>query len=125
MASVTRFIFPAMLAVGSAAAPAQPPATAKLVACADGDCLLVRGRRASIASRVSINGRVMETSGDRAWSVRVPVASLRRWSAPFARSIDVAVVDGNGRVEDSGVVRLPVGLLGHDVELASLVVRAR
>ena len=45
--------------------------------------------------------------------------------APLLRPGDVAVVDPAGTVEDSATVRLPIGMLGHDVELASLVVRAR
>lgn len=121
---VTRFAIAALLAAGATAAPAKSPATAQLVTCDAGNCLLVRGHRASASAQVRINGRTIDPDGGRTWSVRVPVATLRSWSAPFARSIDVAVMDGTGTVEDSDTVRLPVGLLGHDVELASLVVRA-
>ncbi|WP_374942570.1 hypothetical protein [Sphingomonas sp.] len=125
MASFTRLALVAWLAVGATTASAKPLATARLVSCDAGDCLLIRGHRASPASRIRINDRTVATFGGRAWSVRVPVSTLRGWSAPFARSIAVAVVGVADRVEDSGAVRLPVGLLGHDVELALLVVRAR
>ncbi|WP_294138524.1 hypothetical protein [Sphingomonas sp.] len=122
--SVTRLTLLAALAIPGAAASARPLATTQIVSCGGGDCLLVRGHRASTASRIRINDRLIAPTGGRAWSVQVPVATLRGWSAPFARSIHVAVVDPAGTVERSDTVRLPVGMLGHDVELASLVVRA-
>jgi len=53
----------------------------------------------------------------------LPVAMVQQWSAPFARSLQVSVVDPAGGVERDDAVRLPVGLLGHNLELASLVVR--
>ena len=112
------------LAVASATSPASArPATAHLVSCDAGNCLLVSGRRTSSQAIIRINGRTVEASGDRSWRVRLPIATVREWSAPFARNLQVAVVDPAGPVERFDAVRLPVGLLGHDVELASLVVR--
>ena len=57
--------------------------------------------------------------------MRLPVAAIRQWSAPFARTLEVAVAGPAGSAERSETVRLPVGLLAGKVELASLVVRAR
>lgn len=125
MPSVARLALAAPLLVWGAAASARPLATTQIISCGDRDCLLVRGHRALTTSRIRINDRSIAPDGGRAWSVQLPVATLRSWSAPFARSIHVAVVDPAGTVEDSATVRLPIGMLGHDVELASLVVRAR
>jgi hypothetical protein len=112
------------LAVATIASSADArSATAHLITCDAGNCLLVRGHRASPQAIVRINGRTVEASGDRSWQVRLPVATVRDWSAPFARNLQVAVVDPAGPVERADAVRLPVGLLGHNLELASLVVR--
>jgi hypothetical protein len=112
------------LAVATATSPANArSATARLITCDAGNCLLVRGHRASSQAIIRINGRTVEASGDRSWRVRLPVATVRDWSAPFARNLQVAVVDPAGPVERADAVRLPVGLLGHNLELASLVVR--
>lgn len=99
--------------------------TAKLVRCAGGDCLLIRGERRSADTTITINDRAVAASGGRGWKVRVPVAAMRGFASPFARTLDVAVVDATGHVERRETVRLPVGLMGHTTELASLVVRAR
>jgi len=91
--------------------------------CDAGNCLLVRGHRASSQAIIRINGQTVEASGGQSWRVRLPVATVRDWSAPFARSLQVAVVDPAGAVERDDAVRLPVGLLGRNPELAPLVVR--
>jgi len=57
--------------------------------------------------------------------VRLPVAIVEDWSAPFARTLRVSVTDPSESGHRTEMVRLPVGLLGHNLELASLVVRAR
>ena len=98
-------------------------ATAKLVRCGAADCLLVRGHRHSGQETVRVNERTVEASGGRSWRVRLPVETVRNWSAPFARTLSVAVVGPAGSVERAEVVRLPVGLLGQNLELASLVVQ--
>jgi len=53
------------------------------------------------------------------------MSAVQDWSAPFARTLRVSITDPKQGTERSEAVRLPVGLLGHNVELASLVVRAR
>ncbi|WP_294255836.1 hypothetical protein [uncultured Sphingomonas sp.] len=113
----------ALLITPAAHADTRP--TAKLVRCSQGDCLLIRGTRSSPATRITINDRAVEASGGRGWKVRVPVAAVRGLASPFARTLDVAVIDAAGQVERRESVRLPVGLMGHTTELASLVVRAR
>jgi hypothetical protein len=113
----------ALLIAPAAHADARP--SAKLVRCSEGDCLLIRGTRSSAAQTITINDRVVAASGGRGWKVRVPVAAVRGLASPFARTLDVAVVDAAGQVERRESVRLPVGLMGHTTELASLVVRAR
>jgi hypothetical protein len=100
-------------------------ATARIVTCEAGNCLLVQGVRASLDAVVRINDRVVEVEGGRSWQVRLPVATIQDWSAPFARTLQVSVAYPVGSAERSDAVRLPVGLLGHNLELASLVVRAR
>ena len=124
MALFSRLALAAALLIAPAAhAHARP--SAKLVRCSGGDCLLIRGTRSSPAQTITINDRVVAASGGRDWKVRVPVAAVRGFASPFARTLDVAVIDAAGQVERRESVRLPVGLMGHTTELASLVVRAR
>jgi hypothetical protein len=112
-------------AMTAPAAQAGTPPSAKLVRCGADECLLVRGARSSADATVLINDRVVPTRGERGWKTRIPLASVRRLASPFARTLSVTVVDAAGRVEQREAVRLPVGLLGHNTELAALVVRAR
>jgi hypothetical protein len=124
MALFPRLALAAALLIAPAAhADARP--TAKLVRCAAGDCLLIRGTRSSAATTITINDRVVAASGGRGWKICVPVAAVRGFASPFARTLDVAMVDAAGQVERRETVRLPVGLMGHTTEIASLVVRAR
>ena len=114
-----------LMALAAATLPAQvQSATVKLTRCGAGDCLLVRGHRNSGQAIVRVNDRTVQASGGRSWRVRLPVATVRDWSAPFARTLSISVVEPAGSVEQTEAVRLPVGLLGHEVELASLVVHA-
>ena len=85
----------------------------------------MQGVRGSPDAVVRINDRVVEVEGGRSWQVRLPVATIQNWSAPFARTVQVSVANTVGSAERTDAVRLPVGLLGHNLELASLVVRAR
>jgi len=101
------------------------PATARLISCDAGSCLLVRGHRAASVAEVRINDRVVDTEGGRSWRVSLPMTTVRDWSGPFARTLRVSVSDPAGSRMRTEAVRLPVGLLGHDLELAYLVVRAR
>lgn len=106
------------------ACAATEPRT-RVVDCEAGSCLLVTGRRADVASTVTINGRAVSVEGARRWRVSLPVGTLREWSAPYARTITVSVVDAETRTEASAVVDLPIGLLGHADDLAMLVVRVK
>lgn len=119
-------MFVAGLAAGfsSPACAAAEPKT-RLVACETGSCLLVTGRRTNATSMVSINGRAVSAEGARKWRVRVPVDTVRKWSAPFARTIVVSVVDAGTRTDATAEVDLPIGLLGQAENLASLVVSAK
>ena len=114
-----------LMALAAASLPVQAQAsTVKLVRCGAGDCLLVRGHRNSDQAAVRVNERAVEAKGGRSWRVRLPVQTVRDWSAPFARTLSISVVDPAGSVERTEAVRLPVGLLGQNLELASLVVHA-
>jgi len=116
------------IALGTAivATPALAhPATARLISCDAGSCLLVRGHRAASDAEVRINDRVVDTEGGRSWRVSLPMTTVRDWSGPFARTLRVSVSDPGRSGMRTEAVRLPVGLLGHDLELAYLVVRAR
>lgn len=124
MALLSRLALCATLLFAPAAHAGGLP-TAKLVRCEAGDCLLIRGERRSSAATVRINDRAVAVSGKRGWKVRLPLAMVRSLASPFDRSLTVAVVDPAGGTEQRDAVRLPVGLLGHTTELASLVVRAR
>lgn len=110
--------------LSSPAYAATEPRT-RLVACEAGSCLLVTGRRANATSSVSINGRAVSAEGARKWRVRVPVDTVREWSAPFARTIIVSVADPETRTDARAEVDLPIGLLGQVENLALLVVSAK
>jgi len=115
-----------ILAVTIVAAPANAhPATARMISCGAGSCLLVRGHRSTSAAPIRINDREVEAEGGRSWRVRLPVTTVQDWSAPFARTLRISVAGSAGSNGRTEAVRLPVGLLGHNLELASLVVRAR
>lgn len=104
-----------------AARPGPVLASARLRHCGADLCLLVAGRRADAAAAVSLAGHDVAVQGRHSWHVAVPLATVRAWSAPFARSILVAVA---GR--DGGQVSapLPIGLFGATA-LALLDVSAR
>jgi hypothetical protein len=114
------------LAIATAATPVDArPATARLISCDAGSCVLVRGYRSTSRAVIRINDRIVEAKGGRSWRVRLPVATVEDWSAPFARTLRISVADPAESSQRTEAVRLPVGLLGHNLELASLVVRAR
>jgi hypothetical protein len=94
------------------------------VTCETGSCLLVTGYRVNAASAVSINGRTVTADGVRKWRVRVPVDTVRAWSAPYARTITISVADAETRTDATAEVDLPIGLLGQ-VDLAVLVINAK
>jgi hypothetical protein len=112
-------------AVAPSAALAQPVASTRLVSCGAENCLLIRGHRALPQATVRINGRAVAADGGAAWRVTLPLVTVRDWSAPFARTLQVAVGEPTDASGDGEAVRLPVGLLARRIELASLTVRAR
>lgn len=105
-------------AILSPAHAAGEPST-RLVSCGPESCLLIAGRRANAAAAVYINGRSVAVEGARKWRVRVPLTSVREWSAPFARTITVSV-DGASAEAD-----LPLGLLRPIKNFAMLTVTAK
>lgn len=113
----------AMFAMGLAGpcVAASVPST-KLVSCGEQTCLHVTGQRESSAAEVRINGHPVNVQGKRHWRVNVPVSTIREWSAPFARKIEVSTHD---QLMHDVAMRhevLPTGLLGHVPNLASLVI---
>lgn len=128
MISLRNFVIALVAAVAAlTAVPASAgcaPNT-RLVQCDSGNCLLISGYRSNPASEVRINGRVVAVEGKRNWRARVPVETVRTWSAPFARSIEISLQysgQDTGTAEIS-VARadLPIGLMGH-TDLAMLIV---
>lgn len=102
---------------GPAVAAAAP--STRLVDCRSESCLMISGHRADPRSAVRINGHAVSVEGRNKWRVRVPVSTVRAWSTPSARTMMVSVDDILEKVD------LPIGLLGHNSDLALLVVRAR
>jgi hypothetical protein len=113
-----------LLAAAFAFAPAMASAApvTRLVDCGAATCLLVAGHRHDPAATVSINGHRVAVTGSRRWQALLPVATVRDWSEPYARSISVAVAGSSTGPADAS---LPIGLLGHVTDLAFLEVRAR
>lgn len=111
----------AAAALAAAPALAQPdaPLRTRVVECGVESCLLVSGKRGNISAPISINGHDVTTSGRHHWQARIPVKTVRHWSEPYARSIQVSV--GN----EQHSARLPVGLLGTRGDLAMLVVSVK
>lgn len=113
----------------SPAMAASGPST-KLVRCGSESCLMVTGHRSDPALIVSINDHVVPAEGDRRWRVVLPVETVRQWSSPHARTIDVSLrnpqVQAGTQAQDETIASadLPVGMLCHAVNLASLVVYA-
>jgi hypothetical protein len=110
-----------VVGLASPAMAASAPST-RVVACRTGSCLLVTGHRDNAASAVSLNGHVVPVEGDRAWRVSLPVETVRAWSVPLARTIEVTFTDAATHAETATDADLPIGLLGHSENLASLVI---
>lgn len=100
---------------------ASEPST-RVVTCRSGSCLLVSGSRDSTASEVSINGHVVEVQGKKDWRVSLPLETVREWSIPLARTIEVGFTDTATHAQTTVDADLPIGLLGHAENLASLVI---
>ncbi len=111
---------------GMSAAPAHAtdePST-RLVRCGSQSCLQVSGYRADAASAVRINGRLVHVDGENGWKTRLPLETLRKWTAPQARTIRVSLHDASDRARSVEHVDLPIGLLGNSDNLGALQVRA-
>jgi hypothetical protein len=116
-----------MIAATSSIAAATPVLaegvpTTRLVSCGAQSCLLVTGHRQSTGAEVRINGHPVDVQGDRSWRVSLPVDTVRSWSVPFARKIEVSTHDFLAPQAVSHHAILPIGLLGHVPDLASLVI---
>lgn len=105
-------------ALPAPALAAKEPST-RLVPCGDESCLLITGHRTDAASTVYINGREVEVKGARKWRTRVPMKTVREWSSPFARTINVSVADASVDAD------LPIGLFAHIEDLAMLTITAK
>jgi hypothetical protein len=106
------------------APPAMARTDTKLVHCRPQSCLLVSGHRDNPASIVLINGHAVSVKGGRHWQIRMPVETLRAWSAPLARQIAITTIDARGGTPTLQQADLPIGLLGH-ADLALLVAAPR
>jgi len=116
----------AIVLAGSAApALAETSASARLVSCGSESCLLVSGHRDDPSAEVSINGQAVAVEGKRGWRVSLPVATVRQWSAPYAREIEVSLRDPATAAESTAFVDLPVGLLGKLTDLSALEISIR
>lgn len=115
----------AVLAILATPAMAAPEPSTRLVACQSGSCLLVSGRRDDAGALVRINGHAVPVEGQRNWRVRLPIETVREWSAPSARTIDVALLDPATRNAATQQADLPIGLFTRVADLAALVVRVR
>lgn len=117
------FALSSMLAacIASPALAAAAPNT-RLVSCGAESCLLVTGHRNSRAAVIRINGHPVEVKGERSWRVRLPVSTVRSWAAPFARQLEVSAQDPSAQTNIVHHAQLPIGLLGHAPDLASLVI---
>lgn len=102
---------------------AAGPAT-RLVSCGQDACLQISGHRASRSSEVSINGHRVAVEGGRSWRLRLPLKTVREWSVPLARSVDVVLHDPRTGAGSTIAADLPIGLLGHATDLAVLEVRS-
>lgn len=106
-----------------ASAAARDGAQTRLQRCGTDTCLLVQGRRADPRAVVRIAEHPVAVRGSHAWRAMLPLDDVRAWSTPFARTITVRVDEPGGSVSE-GLARLPIGLLGHVTELASLEITA-
>jgi len=91
----------------------------RVVECGAESCLRITGHRDDSTAPVLINGHEIAVTGRHRWTARVPVAKVRNWSAPYARSIQLSVAN------EEHSARLPVGLLGTRDDLAMLVVSVK
>jgi hypothetical protein len=113
----------ALVAVtGATPALANAAPSTRLVSCGEASCLMVSGERATTTSEVRVNGHRVDVQGNRKWHVSLPVETVRDWSVPFARRIEVSTGDPLTSERQVRHAILPIGLLGHVPDLASLVI---
>jgi len=121
-------VFALMAAISAVILPspaiAAPEPSAKLVRCGAENCLRVSGYRENAATTVMVNGYVVPVEGARKWAVNLPLDTVREWSAPRARTIEVSLQEPDAVEAQNAKVRLPIGLLGDVTLLASLVISA-
>lgn len=122
MRMVITTIGAAFMASLATPAMAESKPSTRLVSCGDDSCLLVTGHRHSADAEVRINGHLVVVQGERSWRVRLPVSTVREWSAPFARKIEVSSSSSAMSANTLQSAKLPIGLLGHVPDLASLVI---
>jgi hypothetical protein len=81
-----------------------------------------RGRGRGRVRSVSVEGHPVATEGRDRWRADLPLTSVKRWAAPHASTLRVAVAGAAGTtIRD---IRLPVGLLASPTELAALEITA-
>ena len=116
----------AALVMAGVAAPAQASdeTSTRLVRCGCDSCLQVSGYRANPSAQVRINGRLVPVQGEKGWKARLPLETLREWTAPSASTIEVSLHDTQEQAESVERVALPIGVLGDSSNLGSLEVRA-
>jgi len=112
----------ALLVGGLATSASAAEPRTKLVRCGTESCLRVSGHRESAMAIVLINGNVVQAEGGHRWEVDLPIDTVRDWSAPHARTIEVSLHDPESQRGISAEIDLPIGLLGGVTDLASLVV---
>ncbi len=106
-------------------ATASTKADTRLVKCHSDSCLLISGHRDNAAAAVHINGHPVSVEGRHNWQVRLPIETVRAWSEPFARTIEVAMLDSETSNKLTTQANLPIGLLCRITNLASLVISAQ
>jgi hypothetical protein len=133
----TRLLAIAAAALGFAASSAAAAETmckaikvspeARLVTVAGETNVLFTGR-GRLSEPLEIAGMTIDAGRGRSWRARVPLAELRRNAAPFARRVTVEARCrslGTQPVTVAQQVRLPIGLLGWNTQLASIELSMR
>lgn len=110
--------------VASPAMAASEPVT-KLVRCGAKSCLRISGQRHDTTAVVRINDHAVAVQGTQGWQVHLPVETVRQWSAPFARTIEVALVEPATQRQTIAHVDLPIGMLGVETGMDLVMVSVR
>lgn len=120
MRIASRLALPLLAAAGTIGmAGGAMATTTRLVTCGGQACLMIKGERPAPDAAVAINGHGVAVQGGRSWQLRLPLATLRAWSEPYAREVMIATA---GKEQAAS---LPIGLLGHTTDLAALDIRLR